>query len=77
MLEVVSVCMIVRMLLPLFFDVDGNRFFGMITALTELFVAPVRALLIKFNIGQNSPVDWGFFATYLIIWILQLFLPTI
>ncbi len=76
-LEAVSLSMVIRMLLPIFFDVENNRFFGLLTVFTEIFVAPVRALLVRFNIGQNSPVDWGFFATYLIIWIIQLFLPAI
>ncbi len=76
-LEVVSFAMIIRMLMPIFIDVEGNRFYGLCTIVTEPFIAPVRALLLKFDIGQNSPIDWGFFATYFIIWLLQTFLPTI
>ncbi len=77
LLEVVSFAMIIRALMPIFIDVDGNRFYALTALITEPFVAPVRFLLEKFNIGQSSPIDWGFFATYLIIWLIQLFLPSI
>ncbi len=76
-LDAVSLCMILRMLMPLFIDAEGNRFFGILVLFTEFFVAPVRAVMIKLDIGQRSPIDWAFFATYLIIWLLELFLPPI
>ena len=38
---------------------------------------PVRLLLAKLNIGQNSPFDWSFFITYILIWVLEIFLPAV
>jgi hypothetical protein len=44
---------------------------------TEPFIIPVRALLFRLNIGQDSPIDWAFSLTYILIYIVQLFLPVI
>ncbi len=76
-LEVVSFAMVVKMLMPIFIDVDGNRIYGLANVITEPFVAPVRTILAKLDIGQNSPIDWGFFAAYFIIWFIQIILPEI
>ena len=75
LLEVLSFAMMIRVLLPIFFNPDGNRIYELTALLTEPVIAPVRALLVKLNIGQNSPIDWSFFATYLLINILQMLLP--
>jgi hypothetical protein len=37
----------------------------------------VRFLLFKLNIGQDSPIDWSFFATYLIMSVASMLLPAI
>lgn len=76
LLEVLSIAMMIRVLLPIFFDPDGNRIYELTVMLTEPIVAPVRALFVKFNIGQGSPIDWSFFATYLLISILGTVLPS-
>ena len=70
LLEVLSIAMMIRVLLPIFFDPDGNRIYELTVMLTEPIVAPVRALFVKLNVGQGSPIDWSFFATYLLISIL-------
>ena len=75
LLEVLSFAMMIRVLLPIFFNPEGNRIYELTALLTEPIITPVRALLVKFNIGQNSPIDWSFFATYLLIGILQTLLP--
>ena len=75
LLEVLSLAMMIRVLLPIFFNPDGNRIYELTVVLTEPVVAPVRALLAKLNIGQNSPIDWGFFTAYLLLSILQTVLP--
>ena len=76
-LEAVSLAMVARMLLPIFVDAEGNRLYALTALITEPFVAPFRALLAKFNIGQSSPIDWGFFVAYFAIWLLCNFLPAI
>lgn len=77
MLEIVSLAMIVRMLLPIFTNPDDSKLYSLTVLLSEPVVAPIRALLVKYNIGQDSPFDWAFFTAYLLIWILQMILPAI
>ena len=38
--------------------------------ITEPFVMPVRALMVKFNILQDSPVDFSIFFTSIILMLL-------
>ena len=75
LLEVLSFAMMIRVLLPIFFNPEGNRIYELTVMLTEPIVTPVRALLVKLNIGQGSPIDWSFFVTYLLISILGTILP--
>lgn len=49
----------------------------LLNTLTEPFVIPVRYLLAKFNILQNSPVDFSSIIAYLLIWLISMMLPTI
>jgi uncharacterized protein YggT (Ycf19 family) len=76
-LSVVSYAMIGRMLIPLFKNPLDSKLYHFLFAVTEPFVIPVRKLFEKFNIGQNSPIDWSFTAAYLIIILIQGFLPII
>lgn len=76
-LSVVSFAMLVRMIIPFFTNPEENKLYAVACYISEPFIAPVRFLLYKLNIGQDSPVDWSFFATYIIIWLLELLLPAI
>lgn len=76
-LDVISLAMMVRVILPLFADVESSPIFALTVAITEPIVIPVRILLQKLGIGQNTPIDMGFMATYLILFIIDLFLPAI
>ena len=76
-LEVVSFAMIVRMILPFFVDPMESRIYLVSSCITEPFIAPVRALLVMLNIGQDSPIDWAFSITYILIWLLSGLLPAI
>lgn len=69
--------MLVRMIMPFFTDVEESRFYLGACLISEPFVAPVRAIMVKFNIGQDSPIDWAFFTTAFIIGSVRLFLPII
>ena len=77
LLTVISYSMLGRALMPLFIDVEESRFFLMLCIITEPFVMPVRAVMVHFNIGQDSPIDLAFTLTYIILTIVQLFLPAI
>lgn len=76
-LEVVSFAMIIRMLLPIFIDPTESRIYAITCFVTEPFIAPVRAVMVRLNIGQDSPIDWAFSITYILIWLLSGLLPAI
>ena len=77
LLDFTMLCMMIRALLPIFVDVEENRLYTFALVVSEPFVIPVRFLLYKFNIGQDSPIDWAFFATYLILSLTTMMLPII
>lgn len=76
-LGVVSTAMFVRMILPWFTDPMESRIYSLTCLLTEPFIAPVRAFMFMLNVGQDSPIDWAFSITYILIWLLQNLLPAI
>ena len=76
-LNVVSFCMLIRMILPWFVDPMESRIYEIVCIITEPFVFPVRAFMVKFNIGQDSPIDWAFSIAYILIWLLSNLLPAI
>lgn len=76
-LEVVSVTMLIRMFLPIFVDPMESKIYAITCFITEPFIVPVRAIMFGLNIGQDSPIDWAFSITYILIWLLSSLLPTI
>ncbi|MBQ8582988.1 MAG: YggT family protein [Clostridia bacterium] len=76
-ISVVSFAMLLRAILPFFLNVEESRVFALCCLISEPFVAPVRFVMVKLNIGQGSPIDWSFFVTYLLLWLLESFLPVI
>lgn len=76
-LDVVSIAMIARMILPFFVDPNESRAYAICFYVTEPFITPVRAVMVHFNIGQDSPIDWAFSITYLLIWLISCLLPAI
>lgn len=69
--------MAIRMILPIFADVEDNRLYIFSVAMTEPFVAPVRFIMDKLGVESNLPIDMGFFVTYLILSFINIFLPAI
>lgn len=76
-IAIVVFAMVVRMIMPLLFDIESSRIYLMCCLITEPVIMPVRFLMMKLNIGQNSPIDWSFFATYMILWLIRTILPAI
>ena len=76
-LDVVSLAMLIRMLLPLFTNAEGSKFYMLVALITEPFIAPVRFFMVKFNLLQNSPIDWSFTVSYLVIGLVRMLLPVI
>ena len=77
LISVVSFAMLLRVVIPWFVDPMESRIYAVICLVTEPFIVPVRVILEKLDIGQNSPIDWSFMITYLLFSIIQLILPAI
>ena len=76
-IELAMLAMMIRMLMPLFFNVDDSVIYSLCCCVSEPFIVPVRFVMSKLGIGQNTPFDWAFFVTYLLLFVLQLLLPAI
>ena len=74
-LSAVSFAMIARMLLTFFTNPEESKLYRIAYAISEPAIVPVRAVMAKMGVGQNSPLDIPFTVTYLIIFIIRLFLP--
>ena len=77
LLDAVSLAMIIRMLIPLFTDVEDSRFYMFLSSVTEPFIIPVRVIFERLNFLQDSPIDWAFFISYLILSFIRSALPVI
>lgn len=72
-LSALQTAMLLRAILS-WFVMNGGKFTNFLYAITEPFIAPVRALFEKMNWLQNSPIDFSFLVTYLLISFLTIFL---
>ena len=75
-LSVLSVVMFLRVILQ-FFASPESKFVLFCYAITEPFIIPIRVIMEKLDIGQNSPIDIPFFIAYIMISVLQMMLPMI
>ena len=76
-IELAMLAMMVRMIMPLFLETDDSVIYAICCYVSEPFIIPVRFVMSKLNVGQNSPIDWSFFTAYFVLWFLQLLLPAI
>jgi hypothetical protein len=76
-LDVISLSMMIRMLLPIFADVEDNPLYMLSVTVTEPLIIPARIVLDMLGIGENTPLDMGFLTTYFLLAIIDLFLPII
>lgn len=77
LLDAVSLAMLVRMILSFFPSAEESRISLFLALVTEPFIVPIRYLMAKFNILQNSPIDWSFTFSCFVIALLQMVLPAI
>ncbi|MBR5449429.1 MAG: YggT family protein [Clostridia bacterium] len=75
-LSVLSVVMFLRVILQFIASAE-NKFVIFCYAITEPFIIPIRVIMEKLDIGQNSPIDIPFFVAYIMISVLQMMLPMI
>ena len=78
-LGAVSLAMLVRAILPLILreGAEDNKLYIFAFVVSEPFVTPFRFILYKLNIGQDLPIDLSFFAAYMGIMLIRMFLPVI
>ena len=69
--------MLLRALLPFFIKAEENRFYLFLMVVTEPFVIPVRVIMEKLGIGQNTPIDLSFMIAYFVYWLAQILLPAV
>ena len=71
--EAVQLLMLVRAVMSWFPPADGRGgpIRNFIYGLTEIFVAPVRALLDRFEWARRSPIDISFLITFLLLSLLS------
>ena len=74
LLYVLEITMFLRALLSWFPIDEESRLMSFLYTVTEPVIQPVRALLYRLNLFQNSPLDVSFFITYIIIAILSVVL---
>lgn len=65
--------MFLRMLAPLIFE-EENKFESFLWFVTEPFIIPVRAVMVKFNILQDTPIDFSFLFTSLFLSFILMFI---
>lgn len=53
---------------------DDNPIDNFLYAVTEPFIAPVRAVIERFGWFEGMPIDMSFFITFILLSILEMFL---
>ena len=75
LLDIVMVCMFVRAILSWIFVGDEESvLLGIIYAVTEPFIAPVRFICDHFGWFEGLPIDMSFFITAILLSVLRSFL---
>ena len=77
LLDAVLIFMLLRSLLPFFGVSEESKFYAFLFAATEPFVIPVRFILYKLNLFQESFIDVAFTFAFLLISMLSAILPII
>lgn len=74
LLYALEIAMFLRALLSWFPIDEESRLMSFLYTITEPVIQPIRALLYRWNLFQNSPLDVSFFITYIIIALLSMLL---
>ena len=75
-IDVITIAMCIRAVLSWFYDGDG-AFVRLLYCITEPAILPIRKLLVKMNWLQNSPMDFSFLLTYIVLFIIQALLSSL
>ncbi len=69
-----QVCMLGRAVMSWFQIDEESPLFAFAYAVTEPVIAPIRALLERFEFVASSPIDISFFVAFLLLSVLQILL---
>ena len=69
LLTVIQFAMMIRAILS-WFPMDDNAFTNFLYGLTEPVIYPVRALFVRMNWFQQTPLDMSFLVTFLLLSVL-------
>ena len=72
-IDVITWAMCIRAVISWFYDGDG-AFIRMLYFITEPVIMPVRLLLAKMNWLQQTPIDFSFILTYVVLFVIQIML---
>ncbi|MBE6637705.1 MAG: YggT family protein [Ruminococcaceae bacterium] len=67
LISAVEIAMLARALLSWIVPDDDSAPMRFLYAITEPFIAPIRALMYHFNIGMDGPLDIPFFVTVILL----------
>ncbi|MBQ7172148.1 MAG: YggT family protein [Clostridia bacterium] len=73
-LTVLMLLFLLRVLMQFFLVPEENRLFAFSIAVTEIVVAPMRAIFDRFGIGEDSMIDLPFLASLFFLVLLSAFL---
>lgn len=76
-LTLASYAMLGRVILQFFVVPEESKLFALLFFISEPIILPFRVLFEKLKIGQGVPIDIPFFAGYISVTFLQIFLPVI
>lgn len=77
LLELLTYAMMIRMLYPLFGNPEESKLYNFVFCASEPFITPIRFILLKFNLFQDTPIDVPFFISYIVIIFLKALLPAV
>ena len=79
LVEFLQLCMLVRAIMSWFPPSSGQEgpIRAFFTTVTEFVVAPVRALLSRFEFTRRTPIDISFLVAYLLLSLISIFLPMV
>ena len=75
-IDVITIAMCIRAVISWFYDGDG-AFVRLLYFITEPAIMPIRRLLVKMNWLQNSPMDFSYLLTYVVLFLIQALLSTL
>ena len=76
-LDIASIAILVRVLIPIFTGADGGPLYTLAVVLSEPIIIPFRVISEKFGFWQDTPLDVPLLASSVFLMLASLFLPII